>query len=146
MKLIYRFEYIILLGTCVIAEVVGIRMRWGMEKDICGHHVLDFWNHYSIVCCRCMLRGFRLHRCPYWIRPSITVSDHNGYITLSLSLLCLWTPSFFFFPNSKVYLNRCLLSAGLLFSTKKHPRTKDLSVCYPSPISDFQWINNSLKF
>ncbi|KAL2939344.1 Phosphatidylinositol 3 4 5-trisphosphate 3-phosphatase and protein-tyrosine-phosphatase PTEN2A [Bienertia sinuspersici] len=42
---------------------------------------------------RCMLRGFRLHRCPYWIRPHITVSDHNG----------------------------------VLFSTKKHPRTKDLS-------------------
>ncbi|KAM7251153.1 hypothetical protein ACFE04_023036 [Oxalis oulophora] len=42
---------------------------------------------------RCMLRGFRLHRCPYWIRPSITVSDHNG----------------------------------VLFSTKKHPRTKELS-------------------
>lgn len=42
---------------------------------------------------RCYLRGFRLHRCPYWIRPSITVSDHNG----------------------------------VLFSTKKHPRTKDLS-------------------
>ncbi|CAL9102411.1 unnamed protein product [Musa textilis] len=41
---------------------------------------------------RCMLRGFRLHRCPYWIRPSITVSNHNG----------------------------------VLFSTKKHPRTKDL--------------------
>ncbi|KAH1120343.1 hypothetical protein J1N35_003503 [Gossypium stocksii] len=42
---------------------------------------------------RCMLRGFRLHHCPYWIRPSITISDHNG----------------------------------VLFSTKKHPRTKDLS-------------------
>ncbi|XWS62937.1 hypothetical protein CRYUN_Cryun06bG0053700 [Craigia yunnanensis] len=42
---------------------------------------------------RCMLRGLRLHRCPYWIRPSITVFDHNG----------------------------------VLFSTKKHPRTKDLS-------------------
>ncbi|KAK2991559.1 hypothetical protein RJ640_016594 [Escallonia rubra] len=42
---------------------------------------------------RCMLRGFRLHRCPYWIRPSITVSSHNG----------------------------------VLFDTKKHPRTKDLS-------------------
>ncbi|XP_047341561.1 LOW QUALITY PROTEIN: phosphatidylinositol 3,4,5-trisphosphate 3-phosphatase and protein-tyrosine-phosphatase PTEN2A-like [Impatiens glandulifera] len=42
---------------------------------------------------RCLLRGFRLHRCPYWVRPSITVSDHNG----------------------------------VLFSSKKHPRTKDLS-------------------
>nr|XP_043621060.1 phosphatidylinositol 3,4,5-trisphosphate 3-phosphatase and protein-tyrosine-phosphatase PTEN2A-like [Erigeron canadensis] len=42
---------------------------------------------------RCMLRGIRLHRCPYWIRPSITISDDNG----------------------------------VLFSTKKHPRTKDLS-------------------
>uniref|UniRef100_A0A7N0V7I4 C2 tensin-type domain-containing protein n=1 Tax=Kalanchoe fedtschenkoi TaxID=63787 RepID=A0A7N0V7I4_KALFE len=42
---------------------------------------------------RCMLRGFRLHKCPYWVRPSITVSDFNG----------------------------------VLFTTKKHPRTKDLS-------------------
>ncbi|CAM8937722.1 unnamed protein product [Rhodiola kirilowii] len=42
---------------------------------------------------RCMLRGFRLHKCPYWVRPSVTVSDFNG----------------------------------VLFSTKKHPRTKDMS-------------------
>lgn len=39
-----------------------------------------------------VLRGFRLHRCPYWIRPSITISDHNG----------------------------------IVFSSKKHPRTKDM--------------------
>jgi phosphatidylinositol-3,4,5-trisphosphate 3-phosphatase/dual-specificity protein phosphatase PTEN len=25
-----------------------------------------------------VLRGIRLHKCPYWIRPSITVFDHNG--------------------------------------------------------------------
>ncbi|KAG8384341.1 hypothetical protein BUALT_Bualt04G0108100 [Buddleja alternifolia] len=41
---------------------------------------------------RCMLRGFRLHKCPYWVRPSITISNHNG----------------------------------VLFSTKKHLKTKDL--------------------
>ncbi|PRQ48057.1 putative phosphoric monoester hydrolase [Rosa chinensis] len=41
---------------------------------------------------RCMLRGFRIHNCPHWIRPSITVSDHNG----------------------------------ILFSSRKHPKTKDL--------------------
>ncbi|PIN24673.1 Clathrin coat dissociation kinase GAK/PTEN/Auxilin [Handroanthus impetiginosus] len=41
---------------------------------------------------RCMLRGFRLHKCPYWVRPSITISNHNG----------------------------------VLFSTKKHPKTKNL--------------------
>ncbi|KAK1383236.1 phosphatidylinositol 3,4,5-trisphosphate 3-phosphatase and protein-tyrosine-phosphatase PTEN2A-like [Heracleum sosnowskyi] len=41
---------------------------------------------------RCMLRGFRLHQCPYWVRPAITISDHTG----------------------------------ILFSTKKHPKTKDL--------------------
>ncbi|KAL1564178.1 Phosphatidylinositol 3,4,5-trisphosphate 3-phosphatase and protein-tyrosine-phosphatase pten2a [Salvia divinorum] len=41
---------------------------------------------------RCMLRGFRLHNCPYWVKPSITISNHNG----------------------------------VLFSTKKHPKTKDL--------------------
>ncbi|XP_010558861.1 PREDICTED: phosphatidylinositol 3,4,5-trisphosphate 3-phosphatase and protein-tyrosine-phosphatase PTEN2B [Tarenaya hassleriana] len=41
---------------------------------------------------RCMLRGFRLINCPYWIRPSITISNHSG----------------------------------ILFSTRKHPKTKDL--------------------
>ncbi|XP_073148720.1 phosphatidylinositol 3,4,5-trisphosphate 3-phosphatase and protein-tyrosine-phosphatase PTEN2A-like [Henckelia pumila] len=41
---------------------------------------------------RCMLRGFRLHNCPYWVRPSITICNHTG----------------------------------VLFSTKKHPKTKDL--------------------
>ncbi|KAK9053254.1 hypothetical protein SSX86_029887 [Deinandra increscens subsp. villosa] len=41
---------------------------------------------------RCMLRGFRLHGCPYWVRPSITISDHNG----------------------------------ILFTTRKHPKTKNL--------------------
>lgn len=53
---------------------------------------------------RCMLRGFRLHKCPYWIRPSITISDHNG----------------------------------ILFTTKKHPKTKDLLP------EDF-WMNSSRK-
>ncbi|KAI3442947.1 uncharacterized protein J3R85_000283 [Psidium guajava] len=42
---------------------------------------------------RCMLRGFRLHRCPSWIRPAITISDHSG----------------------------------VLFSSKKHPKIKDLT-------------------
>nr|GEY69979.1 phosphatidylinositol 3,4,5-trisphosphate 3-phosphatase and protein-tyrosine-phosphatase PTEN2A [Tanacetum cinerariifolium] len=55
--------------------------------------VLTYFNGEDQPGRRCMLRGIRLHRCPYWIRPSITVSDHNG----------------------------------VLFSTKKHPRTKDLS-------------------
>ncbi|GAB4846950.1 Phosphatidylinositol 3,4,5-trisphosphate 3-phosphatase and protein-tyrosine-phosphatase pten2a, variant 2 [Ancistrocladus abbreviatus] len=53
---------------------------------------------------RCMLRGFRLAGCPYWIRPSITISDHRG----------------------------------VLFATKKHPKTKDLMP------EDF-WINTSKK-
>lgn len=39
-----------------------------------------------------VLRGFRLHKCPHWIRPSITISDHNG----------------------------------IVFSSKKHPRTKGM--------------------
>nr|XP_043627724.1 phosphatidylinositol 3,4,5-trisphosphate 3-phosphatase and protein-tyrosine-phosphatase PTEN2A-like [Erigeron canadensis]XP_043627725.1 phosphatidylinositol 3,4,5-trisphosphate 3-phosphatase and protein-tyrosine-phosphatase PTEN2A-like [Erigeron canadensis] len=55
--------------------------------------VLTYFNGEDQPGRRCMLRGIRLHRCPHWIRPSITVSDHNG----------------------------------VLFSTKKHPRTKDLS-------------------
>eukprot|EP00246_Nothoceros_aenigmaticus_P010419 TRINITY_DN26920_c0_g1_i1.p1 TRINITY_DN26920_c0_g1~~TRINITY_DN26920_c0_g1_i1.p1 ORF type:complete len:631 (-),score=123.39 TRINITY_DN26920_c0_g1_i1:369-2099(-) len=41
---------------------------------------------------KCILRGIRLHKCPYWIRPAITISDHTG----------------------------------TLFSSKKHPRTKDM--------------------
>ncbi|KAK4767622.1 hypothetical protein SAY86_015372 [Trapa natans] len=53
---------------------------------------------------RCMLRGFKLHGCPYWIRPSITISDHNG----------------------------------VLFTTKKHPKTKDLMP------EDF-WIRSAKK-
>ncbi|XP_074286279.1 phosphatidylinositol 3,4,5-trisphosphate 3-phosphatase and protein-tyrosine-phosphatase PTEN2A-like [Silene latifolia] len=55
--------------------------------------VLTYFNGENQPGRRCMLRGFRFHRCPYWIRPHITVSDHNG----------------------------------VLFSTKKHPRTKDLA-------------------
>ncbi|XP_044509107.1 phosphatidylinositol 3,4,5-trisphosphate 3-phosphatase and protein-tyrosine-phosphatase PTEN2A-like isoform X2 [Mangifera indica] len=55
--------------------------------------VLTYFNGENQPGRRCMLRGFRLHRCPYWVRPHITVSDHNG----------------------------------VLFSTKGHPRTKDLS-------------------
>ncbi|KAJ7013469.1 phosphatidylinositol 3,4,5-trisphosphate 3-phosphatase [Populus alba x Populus x berolinensis] len=55
--------------------------------------ILTYFNGENQPGRRCMLRGFRLHRCPYWIRPSITISDHNG----------------------------------VLFSSKKHPRTKDLS-------------------
>ncbi|XP_054786416.1 phosphatidylinositol 3,4,5-trisphosphate 3-phosphatase and protein-tyrosine-phosphatase PTEN2A [Prosopis cineraria] len=55
--------------------------------------VLTYFNGENPPARRCMLRGFRLHRCPYWIRPSITVSNHSG----------------------------------VLFSTKKHPRTKDLN-------------------
>lgn len=54
--------------------------------------ILTYFNGENQPPRRCMLRGFRLHRCPYWIRPSITVSNHNG----------------------------------ILFSTKKHPRTKEL--------------------
>ncbi|KAH9623107.1 hypothetical protein KSS87_002538 [Heliosperma pusillum] len=55
--------------------------------------VLTYFNGENQPGRRCMLRGFRLHRCPFWIRPHITVSDHNG----------------------------------ILFTTKKHPRTKDLT-------------------
>ncbi|KAI4314996.1 hypothetical protein L6164_027850 [Bauhinia variegata] len=53
---------------------------------------------------RCMLRGFRLQKCPYWIRPSITISDHNG----------------------------------ILFTSRKHPKTKDLMP------EDF-WISTAKK-
>ncbi|XP_059457111.1 phosphatidylinositol 3,4,5-trisphosphate 3-phosphatase and protein-tyrosine-phosphatase PTEN2A-like isoform X2 [Corylus avellana] len=54
--------------------------------------VLTYFNGEIQPGRRCMLRGFRLLRCPYWVRPSITISNHNG----------------------------------ILFSTRKHPRTKDL--------------------
>lgn len=55
-------------------------------------HILTQFNGETPPGRRCMLRGFRFHKCPYWIRPSITISNHNGE----------------------------------LFSTKKHPKTKDL--------------------
>ncbi|XP_071702243.1 phosphatidylinositol 3,4,5-trisphosphate 3-phosphatase and protein-tyrosine-phosphatase PTEN2A-like [Rutidosis leptorrhynchoides] len=66
--------------------------------------ILSDFNGESPPGRRCMLRGFRLHECPYWVRPSITVSDHNG----------------------------------ILFTTKKHPKTKSLMP------EDF-WIRASTK-
>ncbi|XP_050205488.1 phosphatidylinositol 3,4,5-trisphosphate 3-phosphatase and protein-tyrosine-phosphatase PTEN2A-like [Mercurialis annua] len=54
--------------------------------------ILTYFNGENQPARRCMLRGFRLLKCPYWIRPSITISNHTG----------------------------------VLFSTKKHPKTKDL--------------------
>ncbi|VVA18240.1 PREDICTED: phosphatidylinositol 3 4 [Prunus dulcis] len=42
--------------------------------------ILTYFNGENPPGRRCMLRGFRLHRCPYWIRPSITVFDHNGVV------------------------------------------------------------------
>ncbi|KAG5254164.1 phosphatidylinositol 3,4,5-trisphosphate phosphatase and dual-specificity protein phosphatase PTEN [Salix suchowensis] len=47
-------------------------------------HILTRFNGENQPGRRCMLRGFRLHRCPYWIRPSITISDHNGVCSLLL--------------------------------------------------------------
>ncbi|KAJ7944463.1 Phosphatidylinositol-3,4,5-trisphosphate 3-phosphatase [Quillaja saponaria] len=54
--------------------------------------ILTHFNGELLPGRRCMLRGFRLHKCPYWVRPSITISDHNG----------------------------------ILFTTRKHLKTKDL--------------------
>ncbi|CAK9862617.1 unnamed protein product [Sphagnum jensenii] len=54
--------------------------------------VLREFNGETPVGRKCILRGIRLHKCPYWIRPAITISDHNG----------------------------------VLFSSKKHHRTKHL--------------------
>ncbi|KAB2602864.1 dual-specificity protein phosphatase PTEN [Pyrus ussuriensis x Pyrus communis] len=42
--------------------------------------ILTYFNGENPPGRRCMLRGFRLHRCPYWIRPSMTVSNHNGVL------------------------------------------------------------------
>ncbi|CAN0918047.1 Phosphatidylinositol 3,4,5-trisphosphate 3-phosphatase and protein-tyrosine-phosphatase PTEN2A [Linum grandiflorum] len=54
--------------------------------------VLTYFNGEIQPGRKCMLRGFRLNKCPYWIRPSITISNHSGVV----------------------------------FSTRKHPKTKDL--------------------
>ncbi|KAG6666184.1 phosphatidylinositol 3,4,5-trisphosphate 3-phosphatase and protein-tyrosine-phosphatase PTEN2A-like [Carya illinoinensis] len=66
--------------------------------------VLTYFNGEIQPARRCMLRGFRLHKCPYWVRPSITISNHSG----------------------------------ILFSSRKHPKTKDLMP------EDF-WISASKK-
>ncbi|GAV63998.1 PTEN_C2 domain-containing protein [Cephalotus follicularis] len=55
-------------------------------------HIITNFGGDSLPGRRCMLRGFRLLKCPYWIRPSITISNHSG----------------------------------ILFSTKNHPKTKNL--------------------
>ncbi|KAL7225025.1 hypothetical protein ACSBR1_020328 [Camellia fascicularis] len=40
--------------------------------------LLTYFNGVNQPGRRCMLRGFRLVNCPYWIRPSITITGHNG--------------------------------------------------------------------
>ncbi|XP_052620340.1 phosphatidylinositol 3,4,5-trisphosphate 3-phosphatase and protein-tyrosine-phosphatase PTEN2A isoform X1 [Lactuca sativa] len=77
---------------CVDGLVLPSQIRYVKYFE----RVMTYFNGEDQPGRRCMLRGFRLHRCPYWIRPSITISDHNS----------------------------------VLFSTKKHPRTKDLSKGY----------------
>ncbi|CAK9229903.1 unnamed protein product [Sphagnum troendelagicum] len=39
--------------------------------------VLRDFNGETPVGRKCILRGIRLHKCPYWIRRAITISDHN---------------------------------------------------------------------
>lgn len=62
--------------------------RWKHYFDISQFSCAGWHN----ILCRCMLRGFRLHRCPYWIRPSITISNHNGVPQiLVLNIVLLFT-------------------------------------------------------
>nr|GEY92043.1 phosphatidylinositol 3,4,5-trisphosphate 3-phosphatase and protein-tyrosine-phosphatase PTEN2A [Tanacetum cinerariifolium] len=85
--------------------------------------VLTYFNGEDQPGRRYMLRGIRLHRCPYWIRPSIIVSYHNGMLELAILDILLFDD----YSGLSFY-------AGVLFSTKKHPRTKDLSTTPPSTI------------
>ncbi|QDP16921.2 hypothetical protein Tsubulata_070016 [Turnera subulata] len=66
--------------------------------------ILTYFNGENQPGRRCMLRGFRVQKCPFWLRPSITISNHSG----------------------------------VLFSTRNHPKTKDLMP------EDF-WISSSKK-
>ncbi|KAL8129212.1 hypothetical protein V2J09_018367 [Rumex salicifolius] len=47
--------------------------------------ILTYFNGDNQPGRRCMLRGFRFHRCPYWIRPHISICDHNGVLFSSKS-------------------------------------------------------------
>ncbi|KAH7575297.1 hypothetical protein JRO89_XS02G0078300 [Xanthoceras sorbifolium] len=88
--------------------------------------ILTYFNGENQPGRRCMLRGFRLHRCPYWIRPHITVSDHNDWSVKVESLTAVEVLAWSLGCNSDyVFLSEIL--NGVLFSSKKHPRTKDLS-------------------
>ena len=103
-----------------------------------------------------MLRGFRLHRCPYWIRPSITVSNHNGILHHELNLKCSSHISYskrvaccsFSMISSFSPLHWVITYyAGVLFSTKKHPRTKELMVCLSiNKLLWFLFINKTFLF
>lgn len=59
-----------------------------------------------------MLRGFRLHKCPYWIRPSITISDQNGNSELSTKF-----HNFYFFTLLElIYVKELVILKHLLAS------------------------------
>ncbi|KAK8693117.1 hypothetical protein V6N13_070711 [Hibiscus sabdariffa] len=56
-------------------------------------------------CSLCIIRGFRLHKCPYWIRPSITVSDHSA-------ILKRWADSSW--PHGNARIDTCQYSDNAL--------------------------------
>lgn len=68
-------------------------------------------NQQTNILRRCMLRGFRLINCPYWIRPAITISNHTGSELISSRLFCvfshkLWIIICFLVSNRYTFLNK----------------------------------------
>lgn len=76
-----------------IRLVVGKQMQY-MFRNLSRY--LRVKKVLKVMCShRCMLRGFRLHNCPYWVRPSITISDHNGIFYIRITESCTLSCTFY---------------------------------------------------
>lgn len=75
------------LLTCVATWCPVIRQRYVKYYE----QVSKKYHGCTPTGRKCTLRSIRLNNCPAWIRPSVTVSDHNGTTIIfrsESSILC----------------------------------------------------------
>ncbi|KAA3476259.1 Phosphatidylinositol-3,4,5-trisphosphate 3-phosphatase [Gossypium australe] len=80
---------------------------------------------------RCMLRAIRLHKCPYWIRPPITISNHSvpSANTFQLQPEDLWVRT----PKKGIVIFALPRRTGLA------ELTSDFKIHFHNPRGDFYW-------
>ncbi|KAG8478377.1 hypothetical protein CXB51_028197 [Gossypium anomalum] len=93
---------------------------------------------------RCMLRAIRLYKCPYWIRPSITISNHSDTITADDTILLipvLSANTFKLLPEDLWIRTpkKGIVIFGLPRGTGLAELTSDFKIPFHNPRGDFYW-------